>query len=77
MGAKTTIGLVLIILGILSFVYQGIQVSDREQVLKVGPVEATAETTRTIPLQPWLGGMLVAGGVVLIAVGNKRRPARP
>ena len=73
MGAKTTIGLCLVIVGLLSFVYQGISYQTREKVLEVGPIEATAETTRTIQLQPWLGGALVLGGALLIALGGKRR----
>jgi hypothetical protein len=36
-------------------------------VLNVGPIKATADTQKTIPLSPILGGLSLAGGVVLLA----------
>jgi Na+-transporting methylmalonyl-CoA/oxaloacetate decarboxylase gamma subunit len=66
------VGVVLIVLSILSFAYQGITYTSREKVLKVGPIEATAEKQKTIPLPPIFGGIALVGGVVLVIVGNRR-----
>jgi hypothetical protein len=41
-------------------------------VLEVGPIKATAEKEKTIPLPPILGGLALAGGVVLLVVGARR-----
>jgi hypothetical protein len=49
------IGIVLIVLSILSFAYQGITYTTREKVLDIGPIEATAEKQKTIPLPPVFG----------------------
>jgi hypothetical protein len=66
------IAIVLIAIGVVSLAYQGITYTTREKVLEVGPIKATAEKERTIPLPPILGGLALAGGVVLLLVGARR-----
>ncbi|HUM14755.1 MAG TPA: DUF3185 domain-containing protein [Candidatus Nitrosotalea sp.] len=63
---------VLIAIGVVSLAYQGITYTTREKVLEVGPIKATAEKERTIPLPPILGGLALAGGVVLLVVAMRR-----
>jgi uncharacterized membrane protein len=66
------IGIVLIILGIVALAYQGITYKTREKIIDIGPLQATAEKEKTVPLSPLLGGLALAGGVVLVAIGSKR-----
>jgi hypothetical protein len=66
------LGVVLVVLGIFALAYQGITYTKREKVVDVGPIHATKDTTKTIPLPPILGGLALIGGVVLIAVGGKK-----
>jgi uncharacterized membrane protein YidH (DUF202 family) len=66
------VGVVLIVVGIIALVYGGISYTTREKVLDIGPIEATRETRKTVPLPPLLGGLALAGGVVLLIVGSKR-----
>jgi hypothetical protein len=61
------IGIVLIAVGLVSLAYQGITYTSRETVLDLGPIKATADTQKTIPLSPILGGLALAGGVTLLA----------
>jgi len=63
------VGVALILLGILALSYQGITYTTREKVLEVGPLQATAEKEKTIPLPPILGGLALVGGFVLVAAG--------
>ena len=67
------VGIVLIVLGALALAYGGISYTKREKVLDIGPIEATAETRETIPLPPVLGAIALAGGIVLLVVGSRRR----
>jgi Na+-transporting methylmalonyl-CoA/oxaloacetate decarboxylase gamma subunit len=46
MKPAVIIGVVLIVLSILSFAYQGITFTTREKVLDIGPIEATAESKK-------------------------------
>jgi hypothetical protein len=66
------VAIVLIAIGVVSLAYQGITYTTREKVLEVGPLKATTEKEKTIPLPPILGGLALAGGVVLLVVGARR-----
>ena len=67
-------GVVLVVLGILALVYQGVNYTSRETVIDIGPLHATAERQRTLPLPPVAGIAAVAGGVALLVAGM-RKPA--
>ena len=71
---KTTnvIAILLIVLGIAAFAYQGITYTTQEKVVDLGPLQMTAEKTKTIPLPPIMGGLALAGGIVLLIVGSRR-----
>jgi hypothetical protein len=71
MKIATIAGILLLIVGVLGFVYQGIGYTRRENVLNVGPVNITQESHQTIPISPVLAGLALAGGVALLAVGKK------
>ncbi len=66
------LGIVLIIIGAIALGYHGITYTTHEKVLKVGPIEATKETEKTIPLPPVLGGVLLAAGIVIIVMEAKK-----
>jgi hypothetical protein len=67
-----TVGLVLIVLGVLVFVVRGIRYTTDEKVVDIGPLQVTAEKDKTIPLPPLLGGLALVGGVVLVATGRRK-----
>jgi hypothetical protein len=66
------IAILLIVFGAISLAYGGITYTRREKVLDIGPIEATAERHRTIPLPPILGGVALAAGIGLLVVGGKK-----
>lgn len=66
------IAILLIVFGTISLAYGGITYTRREKVLDIGPIEATAERHRTIPLPPILGGVALAAGIGLLVVGGKK-----
>ena len=68
----TLVGIALILLGIVAFAYQGITYTSREKIIDIGPLQATADTQKTIPLSPLLGGLALVGGIVLVVVGAKK-----
>ena len=67
------IGVILIVLGIVALVYQGIPYTSREKIIDIGPIQATHDTRKTIPLSPVLGGVALAGGIVLVIIGAKNK----
>jgi multisubunit Na+/H+ antiporter MnhC subunit len=66
------LGLILIALGLAALVYQGVSYSSRETVLDLGPIHATAEREKTIPLPPIMGITAVVAGVALLVVGGRK-----
>jgi hypothetical protein len=66
------IAILLIVFGAISLAYGGITYTRREKVLDIGPIEATAERQRTIPLPPILGGVALAAGIGLLVVGGRK-----
>ena len=71
MKAPTMVGILLIVLAVIAFSYQGITYTKREKVLDIGPIQATTEKKQTIPLPPILGAVALIGGVALVVVGSK------
>ena len=72
MNSTMLIGLILIVVGVIALAYQGITYTTREKILDVGPLEATAERQKTIPLPPLVGGAALVGGLLMIFVGAKK-----
>jgi uncharacterized membrane protein len=68
----TLVGIALIVLGVVAFAYQGVTYTSREKIIDFGPIHATADTQKTIPLSPLQGGLALVGGIVLVVVGAKK-----
>lgn len=72
MKPGTIIGILLIVLGVVGFALGGFSFTQKEKVLDVGPIEATAEDKETVPIPPWLAGLALVGGVVLVAASARK-----
>jgi hypothetical protein len=72
-NVRGIVGVLLIVLGVISLGYQGITHTTREKVLDLGPIKATKDTEKTIPLPPIVGGAALAGGVILLFAGARSR----
>jgi hypothetical protein len=72
MRTATIIGILLVIVGVVALIYQGITYTSEQTVFELGPVDVQAEERRTIPLPPILGALALIGGIVLIVVGGRK-----
>lgn len=66
------IGIALIALGLIALVYQGITYTTHEKVADLGPLKITADREKTLPLSPILGGLALAGGIVLVVAAARK-----
>ena len=66
-------GVLLIVLGVAALIYQGVTYTSRETIVDIGPLHATADRERTLPLPPVIGIAAVAGGVALLVAGLRTR----
>ena len=72
MKSNSLIGIILIVVGIIALAYQGITYTTREKVVDLGPIQVSADKTRTFPLPPIVGAVALVGGIVLLVMGSKK-----
>ncbi len=75
MKPVTLVGVVLIVLGVLALAYQGITYTTREKVIDLGPLQASVDKKKSIPLPPIVGALALAGGVVMVFIGSRKSGA--
>ena len=66
------VGVALIVIGLMALVYQGVTYTSRETVIDIGPLHATADRQKTLPLPPIFGFVALAGGVALVVSGSRK-----
>ena len=66
------VGVLLILLGIVALSYQRITYTSEEKIAEIGPLKATAEQEKSIPLPPVLGGLALLVGAGMVFVGYKK-----
>jgi hypothetical protein len=72
MKPLTVGGAVLLAFGLIALLFQGIRYTSRETVIDLGPIQATAERQRTLPIPPLVGIAAVLGGVAMLVAGTRR-----
>ena len=68
-----TLGILLIVLGVLMLLYNSFNFTTTEKVVDVGPIEINKEVNHPISWSPIIGIVLAVGGTVLLLVGNKKK----
>lgn len=71
MKTSAVAGVILIVIGVISLVFQGVTYTKHKKVLQVGSFEATTEQHKTIPLPPIIGCVALVAGVALLMVGRR------
>jgi uncharacterized protein YjeT (DUF2065 family) len=66
------LGIILIIVGILMFVFPKITFSHKEKVADVGPLEINKQEKHTVDWPTYAGGIAVVAGIVVLLVDRKR-----
>ena len=70
------VGIILIVVGIAVFIFNGIQSVEKEKVLDVGPVEISKEVQRSDSWQLYAaGGIAVVAGIILVLIDRKKASA--
>ncbi len=65
------LGIVLVVIGIIMMLITGFNVITKKKVVDLGPIEINKEEKHPIQWSPIVGGILLVGGIVIIATGKK------
>ena len=66
-----TLGIILIIIGAAMLIWTGFTYTKKEKIVDAGPIEISADRQKTVNWPPYLGGILLIGGIVIVATSKK------
>jgi uncharacterized membrane protein YidH (DUF202 family) len=70
---RYVIGIALIVLGLISLLMGGFRWTENKTVVDIGPLKATAEEHKTLPIPPVVGALALVGGIIVLVVPGRRR----
>lgn len=65
------IGIVLIVLGAIMIIWTGFTYTKKEKVIDAGPIQISADRQKNVNWPPYLGGILLVGGIVIVVTSKK------
>lgn len=65
------LGIVLMVIGAVSFIWGGITYRDREDLIELGDLDVEVETKERIPLPPLVGAVALTGGLLIVVYSRK------
>ncbi|RZA03448.1 MAG: hypothetical protein EOP47_02815 [Sphingobacteriaceae bacterium] len=66
-----TVGIILIILGAVMLIWTGFTYTKKEKIVDAGPLEISADKQESVNWPPYLGGVLLIGGIVIVMTAKK------
>jgi hypothetical protein len=66
------LGIILIIIGAAMLIWTGVSFTKKEKVVDLGPLQVSVDKKQTIGWPPYLGAILLVGGIIIIVTGKKR-----
>lgn len=67
-----TLGIIVLVLGIIMTVITGFNIVTEEKVADIGPVEINKEEKTPVYWSPITGGILIVAGVVIIVASGRK-----
>jgi uncharacterized membrane protein len=67
-----TIGIVLIIIGAVMIIWMRFTYTKKEKIVDAGPIQISANRQKTVNWPPYLGGLLIVGGIVIVATSKSK-----
>lgn len=66
------IGIILVIIGVVMLIWTGFSFTKKEKVVDIGPVEITADKKEQVNWPPYVGGVVLVAGFVIMLSSRKR-----
>jgi hypothetical protein len=61
----------MIVLGILMLVWTGFTYTKKEKVVDAGPIQISADREKSVNWPPYVGGIILIAGVVILVTARK------
>lgn len=68
---QKSVGIGLIVLGIIMIIYTGFNYVTKEKVVDLGPIQINADKNHPVQWSPIIGVVLLVGGIVVVVTGKK------
>lgn len=66
-----TLGIILVVVGIAMLIWGGFSYTKKEKVVDAGPIEISADKKETVNWPPYVGGVILVAGVVVLVSSKK------
>jgi uncharacterized membrane protein len=67
-----TIGILLIVVGAIMIIWTGFTYTKKEKTIDAGPIHLSADRQKTVNWPPYLGGVLIIGGIAVVAFSKNK-----
>ena len=67
-----TIGIILIVLGIVLLIWTGFTYTKKEKVIDAGPIQVSADREKSVNWPPYAGGIVLIAGVIVF-IGSRKK----
>ncbi|KQC01133.1 hypothetical protein [Pedobacter sp. Hv1] len=67
-----SIGIMLIVLGIVLLVWTGFTYTKKEKVIDAGPIQVSADKEKSVNWPPYAGGIVLIAGIIVF-LGTKKK----
>ena len=68
---KTIVAVILIVLGIVAFAYQGVTYATEGRGVDMGRMHMATESTHRFPLTPIFGAIALIGGIAMLLLDDR------
>jgi hypothetical protein len=68
-----TIGMILVIVGIVALIYSGFTYTTEKEVVDLGPIDINKEEKHRVSWPPVAGVVLLLGGALMLVIDRRQR----
>lgn len=66
-----SVGIILVVVGIAMLIWGGFTYTKKEKLIDAGPIQISADRQKTVDWPPYVGGVVLVVGVVLLITAKK------
>lgn len=66
------LGIAFVVLGAVMLIWTGFTYTKKEKLIDAGPIQVSADREKSVNWPPYAGGVLLVGGIALVALAKKQ-----